>query len=572
MGYVCVLSTDNYLEGVLLLNENLKKVKSKYDLLCLINENISDRTKDILNFFNIKTKVISKVDYSNINKDNPYWIYTFDKFNIFLLEEYKKIVYLDSDLLILENLDYLFDYPSISMPHDIPFNPSKFNSGIMVIEPNKDIFNDLKDLSIKSNKDGRKISDQDIFNEYFDDINELPSNFVSLKRIIPIKNELFNVICNKKEEYYSVISYTDYIEDPHVIHYIGTIKPFMLVDDIFDDKYTYLYWYYLYNIRKNLSCYYNILCNELISIIIPVYNKEKNIARCLNSVIGQTYKNIEIIIVDDCSSDNSFNICKEYADKDSRIKLYKNNKNRGVSYTRNFGIDKCNGQWIGFVDADDYIDRKMYETLYNRCKLEDLDVCQCKVVVNDGEKITGELADRLILTDKDEIFRNYLLNFITFVVYDKLYRSDIIKGKVYFKEDYKKNEDSFFVFQMLNEVKNYGFINDVLYSYAFAKDNSLTGFFDINVDKNLLDIMDYVKKYIYNNSPKNAFFLDVYLAHTYGYLFINIIYLPNKSEVIKKKFVKDAIKDAKKLVSRIEDIYNETEICQWLTDIINDVK
>ena len=120
--YVCVLSTNNYLEGVLILAENLRRLRSKFDLLCLINETITDETKATLDYFNINYLLLPSVEYNNQNKVNPHWMFTFDKLNLFKLMDYEKIVYLDSDFLILENLDHLFDYPALSMPRDIPFH------------------------------------------------------------------------------------------------------------------------------------------------------------------------------------------------------------------------------------------------------------------------------------------------------------------------------------------------------------------------------------------------------------------------------------------------------------------
>ena len=102
--YACVLSTNNYLMGVLALNENLKRFKSKYGLICLINENITEETRNVLKKHNINYKEFKSVKY-NVDFECA-WNYTFDKFNVFLLEEYEKVVCLDVDLLILSNLDF----------------------------------------------------------------------------------------------------------------------------------------------------------------------------------------------------------------------------------------------------------------------------------------------------------------------------------------------------------------------------------------------------------------------------------------------------------------------------------
>ena len=100
---------------------------------------------------------------------------------------------------------------------------------------------------------------------------------------------------------------------------------------------------------------------KLVSIVVPVYNSEKTIERCLKSILQNTYKNIEIIIVDDFSSDNSYLICKKLSHQFHNIKIYQNDKNKGVSYTRNIGLSHCRGVYVLFVDSDDWIEKKTYK-------------------------------------------------------------------------------------------------------------------------------------------------------------------------------------------------------------------
>ena len=106
----------------------------------------------------------------------------------------------------------------------------------------------------------------------------------------------------------------------------------------------------------------------LISVIIPVYNVEKYLSQCLDSVINQTYKNLEIICVDDSSTDNSLEILKEYAQKDTRIKIIKNEKNLGLGLTRNEGVKVAKGEYIHFLDSDDWMNLNAYEKLFDTVK------------------------------------------------------------------------------------------------------------------------------------------------------------------------------------------------------------
>lgn len=102
-----------------------------------------------------------------------------------------------------------------------------------------------------------------------------------------------------------------------------------------------------------------------ISVVIPVYNVEEFLSACLDSIINQTYKNLEIICIEDCSTDNSAQILKEYKQKDSRIKIIYNKENKGLSAVRNIGIDNSNGEYIYFIDSDDWIDNDYIENLVN---------------------------------------------------------------------------------------------------------------------------------------------------------------------------------------------------------------
>ena len=102
-----------------------------------------------------------------------------------------------------------------------------------------------------------------------------------------------------------------------------------------------------------------------VSVILPIYNVEKYLRKCLDSVINQTLKDIEIICINDCSADNCENIILEYAKKDGRIKIINNEKNYGIGFSRNIGINESSGEYISFIDADDYIEKDYIEILYN---------------------------------------------------------------------------------------------------------------------------------------------------------------------------------------------------------------
>ena len=121
--------------------------------------------------------------------------------------------------------------------------------------------------------------------------------------------------------------------------------------------------------------------NVLISVIVPIYNSEKYLEQCIESIINQKYSNLEIILVNDGSVDGSLKICEKYAKKDNRIKVI-DKKNEGVSVARNVGMEVSSGQWISFIDSDDWIDPDMFEKMLAKSKDDDFDVIMCNCYIN----------------------------------------------------------------------------------------------------------------------------------------------------------------------------------------------
>ena len=116
----------------------------------------------------------------------------------------------------------------------------------------------------------------------------------------------------------------------------------------------------------------------MISVIVPVYNVEPYLRKCLDSIVNQTYRGLEILVIDDGSTDGFGKICDEYTGKDERVKVF-HTENRGLSAARNLGLDEAQGEWIGFVDSDDWIEPDMYEVLLNRALETGADIVECGV-------------------------------------------------------------------------------------------------------------------------------------------------------------------------------------------------
>ena len=210
----------------------------------------------------------------------------------------------------------------------------------------------------------------------------------------------------------------------------------------------------------------------LISIIVPVYNVEKYLAKCIDSIICQTYKNIEILLVDDGATDNSGSICDEYAKKDERIRVI-HKQNGGLSDARNRGIIESRGELLGFIDSDDYIDVDMYEVLYNTMKVHDADMSMCGVYeLYEGQKVTQVEKAEDFCTDAETAMKIVIDGQINYAyAVNKLYKRELFDeirypvGKII--------EDAFVILFLLEKTKRVAFTNLRKY-YYFHRENSIT--------------------------------------------------------------------------------------------------
>ena len=195
--------------------------------------------------------------------------------------------------------------------------------------------------------------------------------------------------------------------------------------------------------------------NKLISIIIPVYNVEKYLEDCLNSVVNQTYKNLEIILIDDGSTDNSGKICDLYAKKDNRIVVI-HKENAGVSSARNVGLKIAKGLYIGFVDPDDYIAEDMYEILYQNIIKNDYNISVCKysrITDRNFNKLSENRNNKSIVLNMCESMYYMLSPEFGYdcSVWNKLYKKDIIKN---FDEKIIVGEDLWYNFKIFMQDNN----------------------------------------------------------------------------------------------------------------------
>ena len=235
------------------------------------------------------------------------------------------------------------------------------------------------------------------------------------------------------------------------------------------------------------------MSNVKVSVIVPVYNVEKYIAQCLDSILEQTLEDIEIICVDDCSKDGSVEIVKDYMKKDSRIVLLSHEVNKGLSCARNTGIAYASGEYVGFVDSDDYVDATMFEKMYVKAKKTDSDIVISNI--NLYFEDTGEervFRDNLFytfLSGRTFSATEYPLIIMNIGAWDKLYRRQyLLENGLTFPEG-KIYEDHIFTVKAYVTAKRMSVVNEPLYYYRKNSGISITDK-EIKNDKYKFDYME----------------------------------------------------------------------------------
>lgn len=248
--------------------------------------------------------------------------------------------------------------------------------------------------------------------------------------------------------------------------------------------------------------------NSKISIIVPIYNDEKYLEQCINSILNQTEPSLEIILIDDGSTDCSNNIINNYAKKDQRIKV-SHQKNKGVSTTRNRGIKEATGEYIAFIDANDYVEKTLYHEAYNIMKDGDLDL----LIWNFKEEkmfttINNQNFPKTCTLDSPENI-NYAMASVLCpymnnmglkringmgVLWNKLFKTSIIKdNNIQFLDGIILYEDVYFMFNYMKYVKKMKFLNNYYYHYRILS-NSMTRKYKPNLIKSNDILFNNLKK------------------------------------------------------------------------------
>lgn len=225
------------------------------------------------------------------------------------------------------------------------------------------------------------------------------------------------------------------------------------------------------------------IMDKVISVIIPVYNIEKYLVRCLESVINQSYTNLEIILIDDGSTDNSGKICDNYKKQDNRI-IVVHKKNEGVSQARNLGISIATGEFLSFVDGDDTIEKDMFFTLINNAYKynADFSCCGVRFIYMDGKESPERINLEPQEIKKQEIIKGFFcdqqMKLVLYGPYNKIIKRNSIQN-IAFNRNLSLGEDLLFVFKCIQCCSKFVFQDDNLYNYIKREGSATTREFSL---------------------------------------------------------------------------------------------
>lgn len=233
-----------------------------------------------------------------------------------------------------------------------------------------------------------------------------------------------------------------------------------------------------------------------VSIIVPVYNVENYLKQCLDSILNQSLKEIEVIVINDGSTDRSGSICDDYSKKDNRIKVC-HTKNNGLSAARNKGLELASGEYIGFVDSDDYIRKDMIKNLYDACKVNSADIGVCNIsrnIQNYSDCFETKILDKE--QGLKECFNGILYRFSPC---NKIYRKECFEG-IKFPEG-RIHEDLSTTYKIFSNANKTAYINYIGYIYFERKNSILTKKFSENRLQSFL-AWDEILEFMLNKYPK----------------------------------------------------------------------
>lgn len=271
-----------------------------------------------------------------------------------------------------------------------------------------------------------------------------------------------------------------------------------------------------------------------VSIIVPFYNVEGYIEKCLETLINQTLKDIEIILVNDGSKDRSINIVKKFLQRYPEKIVYLEKENGGLSDARNFGIPYAKGEYIAFVDSDDYVEKDMYENMYELAKKDNSDMVECNFYWEYPDKKKEDVG-------KEYQANNEMLEKIRVVAWNKLIKREIIQNaNIQFPKGFRY-EDVEFTYKLIPFIKKVSFCKKPLVHYV-QREGSISNSQDERTIE-IFDVLDHVIDFYKENNIYNKYVQEieyVYIRYAFCSSFLRILKIEN--EELKDKYLKETWK------------------------------
>ena len=283
-----------------------------------------------------------------------------------------------------------------------------------------------------------------------------------------------------------------------------------------------------------------------LSIIVPVYNVQKQLRTCLDSILNQSFKNIELIVIDDASTDNSSNIIREYAEKYKELKPFFLEKNYGVGYVRNYGITLSVGKYVGFVDGDDWIDADYYQTLMSYASENNSDIVACGIMTEYENSKSQEL--RYKYNSRNCINGSFALKLLTKTENYGYYISPIVNNKIYnlnflrinniiFNNNRSFQDDYFSFFAMLY-AKRVDLVPDINYHY-YQRVDSITHTFSKRLVDDCINTLVHIR-----TDLEKMNLITIYKKEYYSYVerlftsLLDMLFRKEQDIIIQKEYLK----------------------------------
>lgn len=296
-----------------------------------------------------------------------------------------------------------------------------------------------------------------------------------------------------------------------------------------------------------------------LTVIVSGYNCEKSIKKCLYSILNQSYTNLQIIIIDDASEDDTFKICRKIANMDERVEIYRNHSNLGVSASRNTGLDHSKGDYITFVDTDDYLEKDMYKKLIEVFENPTIDISMCNFFMEYLEKdIRANKNSNYIYNKKELMNKIFLTDYFCGFVWNKIYKTSIIKkNKIFFKNNIHICEDLLFNCQYFSFIKKGFYTEDKLYHYIQHAKSSYNSLNYNSRWNTVVDAYEKIKLYIEEDNMNFEFSYLSAVLNLKERIVANKIRNENLIEVVNEKIKEN---EKRLLINKDLSISNKLKI------------